>query len=199
MALDNKPTDPELERLVKAGRPRAAFRLLQQRRREAPRDQPRRAPFDELLHDLWQLKRQGTSFGAVLALLVGSLLGVALLVLGLSVVGLRVAEWSLFPAIDRLLAIVGPLVFAPGVLPALAVGVFVFGVVIAHKFRSPALFVGGISAVSLGLVCVWLFPWYIRLLQRVAGDAELPLLIVGGVMSLLVFVVGIQIAARAND
>ena len=192
--------DPELEQLVKEGRHLAAFKLLQERRRAGQRGQPQRAPFDELLHDLWQLRRRGTRFGAILALFVGGLLAVGLLILGLSFLGLRVSEWTLFPAIDRIFAVIAPLVFMPGVLPGLALVVVVLGVSLARRFRSPVLFLSGMTAISLGLVCVWLFPLYIRLLQqRVAADGELPLLIVGGVVSFLLFVVGLQLVAQSNN
>ena len=198
-SLTETPSDPELERLVKNGRHLAAFKLLQELRRAAQHGRPQRAPFDEMLHDMLELKRRGTPFGAVLAVFIGSLLVVALVILGLSAIGLRVSEWTLFPAIDWVLAIVMPLVFLPGVLPALAAGIFVFGIVLAHRFRSPALFAAGITGISLGLVCFWLFPTYIQMLnERAPIEAEAPLLIIGGVISFLLFVGGIQLVAQAN-
>jgi hypothetical protein len=49
-------------------------------------------------------------------------------------------------------------------------------------------------------VCFWLFPFYIRLVQqRLPPELEVPLMIVGGVVSLLIFVCGIQLAAQANN
>jgi hypothetical protein len=75
----------------------------------------------------------------------------------------------------------------------------VFGLPFAVRFRSPATFVTGLIATSLGLVCFWLYPVYIGVVQRrFPPDAELPLLIVGGVISLFVFVGGIQLMAQAN-
>lgn len=49
-----------------------------------------------------------------------------------------------------------------------------------------------------GLVCFSLFPFYILLLQRAPTEAELPLLIIGGVISLLLFVGGVQLVLQAN-
>jgi hypothetical protein len=192
-------SDSDIEQLVREGRHLAAFKLLQERRRAAQRGHPQRAPFDELLHDLWQLKRSGVPFGMVLALFFGTLLVVVLLILGLTFVGVRVSEWTLFPAMDRLLAVLWPVMFSPGVLPAMALAVLVCGIVFERKFRSPILFLTGITGIALGLVCFWLFPFYISLLQqRAPAEAEVPLLIVGGVISLLLFVCGVQLIAQAN-
>jgi hypothetical protein len=190
--------DDQLKHLVKDRRYFAAFNLLQ-KRRQTDLPQPQRGQFDELLNDMWRLRHAGTPFSAVLGLFCALLLIIVATIVGLTFVGLRVSEWTLFPAIDRLFPIVMSQLFRPGVLPVLAVAVLVFGLPFAVRFRSPATFVTGLIATSLGLVCFWLYPVYIGVVQRrFPPDAELPLLIVGGVISLFVFVGGIQLMAQAN-
>ena len=191
------PTDHDLAQLVKVGRLQEALTLLQDQRRNGAR--PRREPLHELLDDLGELKRAGASLTAVVGLFAKQMVVLGVLILVLTAVGLGVAKWTLFPAMDWLFALVIRLMFNPGVLPVLAPAVFVCGLVVARRVRSPFMFMAGITGVSLGLICFWLFPFYIRLLQqRVPAEAELPLLIVGGVISLLIFVCGIQLAAQAN-
>lgn len=191
-------TDRDLAQLVKDGRLQEALTLLQDRRGKDGR--ARREPLHELLDDLGELKRAGAPLTAIVGLFAKQMVVLMVLILVLTAVGLGVAEWTLFPAINRVFAIVMPLLFKPGVLPVLALAVFVCGLAFARKVRSPFMFMAGLTGVSLGLMCFWLFPFYIRLLQqRFPPEAELPLLIVGGVISLLIFVCGIQLAAQANN
>ena len=148
--------DNDVKQLVEEGTYAAALKLLQDRRLQDPRQQ--RATFDVLLDDLSTLRRAGAPFSGLLALFVRQMLIIGLAVLGVTFVGLMLAERTFFPAADRLLDFVLPLVFAPGVLPLLALVSLVFGLPMARKFKSPALFVTGLIATSLGLLSIGLFP-----------------------------------------
>jgi hypothetical protein len=192
----NMTAENDLKQLVKERRYVAAFKALQNRTTDRPYP---RGSFDELWDDMGRLRRAGTPFAAVAAIFGALLLIVAVLVVGLTAGGLRIAEWTLFPAVDRLFTFVVSNVFRPGVLPALALTVLVLGLPWSRRFRSPSLFATGVIFTSLGLICFWLFPVFIGVVQRQCPpEAELPLVIVGGVMSLLAFVVGLQLMGQAN-
>jgi hypothetical protein len=189
-------TDDELKQLVNERRYVAAFKALQNRRTD--RTHPR-GSFDELWDDMLRLRRAGTPFVAVVAIFGALLIIVGVIVVGLTAGGLRVAEWTLFPVVDRLFTFIVSNVFRPGVLPLVALTVLVLGLPLSRRFRSPSLFATGVISTSLGLICFWLFPVFIGVVQRrCPPEAELPLVIVGGVMSLLAFVVGLQLMGQAN-
>ena len=190
-------TENDVTRLVRDGRLKAALQLLQERRGKEGR--PRREWIHELLDDLGELQRAGAPLTAIVGLFVKQIVAVAALIVALTAVFLAVSKVTLGPAVGWVLGLVVRLAFIPGVVPVLALVVLAGGFTLAHKFRSPGTFAAGMTGVALGLVCFWLFPLYIRLVQQhLPPELEVPLVIVGGVLSLFVFVGGIQLAAHAN-
>ena len=139
-----------------------------------------------------------TSAVAVAVLLVG-----VLVFLGVIAVALKVLEYGVEPILDYvrgpIFRLILGLLFVPGALPALAGATVVVGLAMASKFQPQGLFLSGVFAVALGFVCLWQLPRFMAALttpERV--QLEGPLLIVGLLISALLFVCGFQVMGHCQ-
>ncbi|HEU5286276.1 MAG TPA: hypothetical protein VFU20_07185 [Sphingomicrobium sp.] len=83
----------------------------------------------------------------------------------------------------------------PAVLSALALAVAAIGFRSAHRFKRPALFKTGAIVAAVGLMLLWLLPWWA--IARDAGAWAMPLMVAALVVAVSVLGAGLSTMARA--
>ena len=83
----------------------------------------------------------------------------------------------------------------PGVLTVIALVVAVAGTRSAGRFRRPALFKAGAVIAAVGLMLLWLLPWWV--IARDAAEWAMPLFVAALFVAISVLGAGLSAMARA--
>jgi hypothetical protein len=146
--------------------------------------------------------RSRTESKPLLAMLVaGAAIGVGLLVvLGVIVGVVKVLEYGVGPLLSYVGVRLIPLLFTPGALPTLVIAVLVMGLLLAPRFRDPWLFLMGLTGPILAIVALWQLPRAIGVVRERGAGVELegPVLIVGLIVCVFLFIGGIQLMSTAK-